>query len=276
MNNMNNISGNKIRHMPNFKHLKDDSEHILNKLKELTHDELIKFKDLCDHLVVGLRDRYSGDQDYNGNKKVSYFSTSNNKANLNINFNGVKSMLQNISKTFRDYDVHLLLSLCTHRHTTVSKVEKYPKKLKTILEKMNLNTNNTHLLFLKTNIKNAYNDNTFLTLTNKELFNKDLKKCQLNRINYKNSIFVNCNFKEANLQNSNFKNSCFNNSNFEDANLYNSNFKDCSFIDCNFIDCNMEQAFFENADFENAKVDKKWYYFLEDFNIRNFNKIIWR
>jgi hypothetical protein len=32
--------------MPNFKHLKDDSEHLLNKLKELTRDELVKFKDL--------------------------------------------------------------------------------------------------------------------------------------------------------------------------------------------------------------------------------------
>jgi hypothetical protein len=40
MNNMNNISSHKIRHIPNFKYLKDDSEHLLNKLKELTRDEL--------------------------------------------------------------------------------------------------------------------------------------------------------------------------------------------------------------------------------------------
>lgn len=273
MNNMNNISSHKIRNMPNFKHLKDDSEHLLNKLKELTRDELVKFKDLCDHLVVGLRDRYSGDQDYNSNKKINWFSTSPTKANLNINFEGVKSMLQDISLTFRDYDVHLLLSLCTHRHATFSKVEKYPTKLKAILDKMNLNTNSTYLLFIKNNI--SYNDKTFFALANKQFFNKDLKNCEFNRISCKNSLFINCNFYQAKLKQSNFKNSCFNCSNFEDADLYNSNFYNCSFKKCDFTDCNLEEAFFEGADFENATVEKKWYSGLVDMNIKNFNTIIW-
>jgi uncharacterized protein YjbI with pentapeptide repeats len=273
---MNNISGHKIRHTLNFNHLKNDSEHLLNKLKELTHDELIEFKEICDHLVIGLRDRYSGDKDYNGGKKISYFSTDKKKANLNINFDGVKNKLQSISKIFRDYDVQLLLALCTHRHATFSKVEAYPKTLKNIFIALNINLNHGNLLFIKNNMNNAYNNNNmFYQFADKQFFYKDFKKCNFNKLNSKNSIFINCNFNNAVMKKSNFKDSNFYGSVFEDAYLYECNFLNCNFKNCNLEDCNLENVFFENADFENATVDKKWYSYLVDFNIRNFNKIIW-
>lgn len=273
---MNNISSHKIRHMKNFNHLKNDSERLLNKLKELTHDELIQFKQVCDHLVVGLRDRYSGDKDYNGNKKINYFNTTLKKGNLNINEDGVKHKLQSISNIFRDYDVNLIFALCTHQHSTFSKVEEYPKKLKNIFISLGLNASNVNLLHIKNNIKSAYNTNSlFYQFANKQFFNKDLKSSSLNRLNSKNSIFINCDFSNALMKHSNFKDSNFSGSIFEDADLFLSSFKNCNFKNCNFEDCNLEKANFENADFENATVEKKWHSYLDNFKIRNFNKILW-
>lgn len=272
----NNISAHKIRHTINFNHLKTDGEHLLRKLKELTYDELIEFKQVCDYLVVGLRDRYSGDKDYNGNKNISYFSTKPKRGNLNINFDGVKEKLQSISKIFRDYDVHLLFSLCTHRHATFSKVDKYPDTLKNILMNAGLNVTCGNLTFIKNNMENAYNNNSiFYQFANKQFFNKDLKNCNFNRLNSKNSIFINSNFYNASIKNANFKDSNFSNSIFEDADLYLTNFKDCNFKNCKFVDCNLEKAYFYNADFENVKIDKKWYKYLENQNIKNFKTIIW-
>jgi uncharacterized protein YjbI with pentapeptide repeats len=270
----NNISGYKIRNQNNFKYLKNDSEHLLDKLKELTHNQLIEFKQVCDYLVVGLRDRYSGDKDYNGGKKISYFSADQKKANLNISFNGVKEKLQNISRTFRDYDVHLILALCTHRHTTFSKVEEYPKRLKNILNALNLNVNNNNLLFIK-NHSLHYNHNTFFQFANKQFYHKNLTNCDFVRLNMKEAIFVSCDFTNGAIKKCNFNICNFNCSKFKDCNLYASEFNNCSFKECNFEDCCLEDTFFNNCDFENAIIERKWHSHLEDLCCLNFDKIIW-
>lgn len=112
------LSGNVIRNQKEILNLKDNKiafMALLEKVKTLDKQQKEAFKEICDKLVVGLRDRYSG----------RIYITLHGLHNL---INGEFSWGER-NHIFSERDCELIIALCTHRNTFFNSVDKYPNTL---------------------------------------------------------------------------------------------------------------------------------------------------
>jgi uncharacterized protein YjbI with pentapeptide repeats len=203
---------------------KEDPLKIYNlrdKLKNFKEDSLKKeFLKLCIYLVVGLRDRYSGNQEINFNKKLVLFSNNNKIGNISITTKGVLLWLNKINQgkeIFNKEDAETLIALCTHRNPAISRVDSYPTKLNKMFEYLGINYDKDKKISdLTKNIFLEENYLPYLKLSGGDLVNLNLKNFLLNKFDLD---FNNFNFSKANLENCSLRNVNLENADFDEANL---------------------------------------------------------
>jgi uncharacterized protein YjbI with pentapeptide repeats len=277
-------SGHVIRHFDVFTEKKSENhDSFKTKLNNLDESNAKKFKSICDHLIIGLRDRYSGSPSENGNKKLVYFNAIKTNGNINVTQEGILKALQNLSKTFDENDALTLMVLCTHRHTSFSRVASYPSRLKSILKNtLKLTVNENDLKNIENNILqniNVYStDSIFLTLTNKklqylnlieakleraDLQRADLRKANLQRANLDGADLQEANLQEANLQESNLQESNLQGADLEKVNLQKANLQKANLHGAILEKANFEGANLSGANFEGA--------YFEGTNFRGVN-----
>ena len=177
-------SGHSLRHSHNIQitKLKSDTAKQKELIEKIGESNGIDFKKICNLLVIGLRDRYSG----SNNSDSKYFNTFRINGNIRITTEGLKTLLNTKipGKPFTDDDCHLILALCTHRHTSFSSVESYPSNLANILKSLRASLDKEDLLDLKNQLNqnvNRLGDYTqyYIMLANKNLQFMDLRGANL-------------------------------------------------------------------------------------------------
>ena len=243
------LSGYVIRHSPNIIECKESTTKIesLQKLiNQLDETQKNKFKELCDHLVIGLRDRYSGCQDTNGGKDLKLPSSGYKRTkdgNIRITVAGLEKYLkEEIKCNGLDSHANTILSLCTHRHTTITSVLSYPKTLKKLFSNLKIDINTNDL----SNIKDQVDQNK-IYFTNSIFFilsNGQLQGCNLENADFSNAYLKDVNFHGANLKNAKFQNAKFENV-YLRADLENANFTNADLQGVNFKKQEHDAKFWE-------------------------------
>ncbi len=237
------FSGHTVRHdsaileLKSNVRLKDDLLLILYKSPN-KH----RFKEICDKLVVGLRGKYSD--------------------KVRITLDGIKTLLGSIDASLKNDDhAKLVLSLCTHRHETMSRVSSYPDNLAIMYEALELQKSSKYFGF-----------------TNTESLSK-IKKQFLNNEIYQDPDFrvlANGDFHDLHFQGS-LNGANFTNANFTNANLSKSSLSGVNFNDSNLDKCKFDGTKLGDCQFNGKPLDgsdlKRVDYYGTNFNKATMNHV---
>jgi uncharacterized protein YjbI with pentapeptide repeats len=246
------ISGHKVRHSDIIKKKKEKIKNLKtyfsNNNDDDSKEKKHQFLELCEYLVRGLRDRYSGNKYENGNKKLLFFSHLNReKGTIKISISGVLTRLKDINNNFTEEDAKKVIALCTHRHTSFSRLESYPKTLKNILKELNIISNEKSILYsIKRSLSQVY---YYICL--KYDFSKDFTNCDLSWMALSSDMNLRRNFNGADLRNTNFAGYTVD---FTGADLRNTNFTRANFASfhVDFTRANLNTANFAHANFSHV------------------------
>jgi uncharacterized protein YjbI with pentapeptide repeats len=230
-------------------------------------------KFLIMYLTIALRSRFSG---LHGDKEIRFFNNNSLQGNFKLTLEGVTLYLQNkLSPECTMEDARKIISICTHRHTTVAAVEEYTKSAMLLFSSLQIPYNpkeelNTIRQALESsNLSNKYLMEIVSFCANKDLSHMRLAVANLKLLDLTQANLTEIDLPKAKLQNVNLHNAKLklgrlSNTNLEKAkltqakligaDLAKANLKEADLTEAQLMEANLENAVLEQATLNNANL----------------------
>ncbi len=241
-----------------------DTLGLINRTKNLSEDKKTELVNLICYLNIALRSRYSGlENDLN----IKYFNNTSKSGNFKITQKGVEKVLRSIlENTIDNDDTNTILSMCTHRHTTVDSVNSFTKTAQQFFKETCLKPDYKKLKdikkFLDSNLKLENLKNSLLNIdilikcANNDLSNMNLQGANLQGAHLELAQLQNANLQGANLEGAHLELAQLQNANLQGANLQRAQLQWANLRGANLQGANLQGANLQRAHLEDANLQR--------------------
>lgn len=209
-------------------------------------------KSLIMYLTIALRSRFSG---LHGDKEIRFFNNNSLQGNFKLTLEGVTLYLQNkLSPECTKEDARQIISLCTHRHTTIAAVEEYTKSAMALFSSLQIEYNPKELATIKQALKSGNLSDKFLMEIVFFCANKDLSHMRLAVANLKLLDLTQANLAEINLPKAKLQNVNLHSAKLEFGRLPATNLERATLTQAELIGADLAKANLKEADLTEAQL----------------------